>query len=223
MPSLPDAGAISRFFTTGNYITCLTGALPATYASHVALFRRAGQKHSLAIAMTGVTLGDRLLHVGCTDSSLLGAISSKVGLSGRACAIVGDEQDADRARRGAENAGVLLELETGRLDAFPFEDNAFNLIVVDNQRGLLSAMRPEARVVTLRQALRTLEPRGRIVIIEQEPRGGLGALLSRSAPAPVDPQYAANGGAVAALRAEGFRGARLLGERNGLSFFEGVR
>jgi hypothetical protein len=61
------------------------------------------------------------------------------------------------------------------------------------------------------------------VIIEREPRGGLGALLNRPAPAPTDSQYASNGGAVAALRAEGFRGARLLGQRSGLSFFEGVR
>ena len=90
MPNLPFAGAISRFFTAGNYII---------YAMR--FFRqRAGQKHSLAIAMTGVKLGDRLLQVGCTDASLLGAIGSKVGLSGRVCAVVPDD-DARRARAGA--------------------------------------------------------------------------------------------------------------------------
>ena len=173
--------------------------------------------------MTGVNMGDRLLHIGCTDPSLLGAISAKVGLSGRVCAVVPDEADAERARRGAENAGVLLELDTGHLDAFPFEDGAFNLIVLDNQRSLLSGMRPELRVAILRQAYRTLAPRGHIVIIERGVRGGLGALFTQSSETPVDPHYASSGGAVAALRAEGFRGARPLAERDGLSFFEGVR
>jgi ubiquinone/menaquinone biosynthesis C-methylase UbiE len=185
-------------------------------------FRRAQQKHSVAIAMTGVTLGDRLLQVGCTDASLLGAIGSKVGLSGRVCAVVPDEVHAARAARAAETSGFLLELETGNLEQFPFEDGAFNLIVVDNQEGLLSSMRPEQRVATLQQAFRTLAARGRIVIIERGDRGGLGALFGSSAAAPVDPHYKSSGGAVAALEAEGFRAARLLAERDGLSFFEGV-
>ena len=40
---------------------------------------------------------------------------------------------------------------------------------------------------------------------------------------PVDPHYQTSGGAVAALQAEGFRAARPLAERDGLSFYEGVR
>jgi ubiquinone/menaquinone biosynthesis C-methylase UbiE len=186
-------------------------------------FRRAGEKHSVAIAMTGVALGDRLLQVGCTDSSLLGAIGSKAGLSGRVCAIVPDEAHAARAKRAAEKSGFLLELETGDLGNFPFEDAAFNLIVIDNQEGLLSSMRPEQRVATLQQAFRTLAPRGRIVVIERGARGGLGALFGSSSPVPVDPHYKSSGGAVVALEAEGFRAARLLAERDGVSFFEGVR
>ena len=173
--------------------------------------------------MTGVALGDRLLQLGCTDGSLLGAIGSKVGLSGRVCAVVPDEAEAARARRAAEKFGFLLEIETGPLGRIPFEDGGFNLIVVDNQQGLLSSMRPEDRVATLREAFRLLAPRGRIVIIEQGPRGGLGALFGAGAAAPADPHYASSGGAIVALEAEGFRAARLLAERDGLSFFEGVR
>jgi ubiquinone/menaquinone biosynthesis C-methylase UbiE len=189
----------------------------------MALFRKPEQKHSVAVAMTGVNLGDRLLQVGCTDASLLGAIGAKVGLSGRVCAIVPNAEEAAKAKRGAEKAGFLLELETGALNQFPFEDASFNLIVVDNQQGLLSSLSPEGRVALLRQVFRTLAPRGRAVVIERAPRGGLGALLKPSAAAPIDPQYQASGGAVAALQAEGFRAARLLAERDGMSFFEGVR
>ena len=191
--------------------------------SGVFLSRRPESKHSLAIAMSGVKLGDRLLHIGCTDSSLLGAISSKVGLSGRVCAIVPNEEHAARARRAAEKVGFLLELEIGGLNQFPFEDGSFNLVVLDNQDGLLSSMRPEGRVAVVQQAFRTLGPRGRIVIVERAARAGLGALFKPSASVPIDPHYRSSGGAITALQAEGFRAARLLAERDGLSFFEGVR
>lgn len=173
--------------------------------------------------MTGVALGDRVLQVGCTDASLFAAIGSKVGLSGRVSAVVPDDAHAARARRAAEKSGFLLEIETGDLGNLPFEDASFNLIVVDNQDGLLSSMRPEQRVAALQQAFRTLAPRGRIVVIERGARNGLGALFSSSPRTPVDPHYKSSGGALAALEAEGFRAARLLAERDGLSFFEGVR
>jgi ubiquinone/menaquinone biosynthesis C-methylase UbiE len=189
----------------------------------MAFFKRAGDRHGLAIAMTGVNLGDRLLFVGCTSASLLGAVGAKTGLSGRVCAIVPDAADAARARRAAEKSGFLLELETASGGAFPFEDAAFNLIVVDNQEGLLSSMRPEDRVATLREAFRSLAPRGRIVIVERARRAGLGALFKPAPAAAVDAHYLASGGAIRALEAEGFRAARLLAERDGLSFFEGVR
>jgi ubiquinone/menaquinone biosynthesis C-methylase UbiE len=173
--------------------------------------------------MSGVALGDRLLLVGCTDASLMGALGSRAGLSGRVCAVVPDETHAARARRAADSSGFLLELETGTLETFPFEDEAFNLIVIDNQQGLLSSMRPERRVATLKEAFRALAPRGRIVVIERAARGGLGRLFAAPETTPTDTHYKTSGGAVAALEAEGFRAARLLAERDGVSFFEGVR
>ena len=139
------------------------------------------------------------------------------------CAAVPNDAHAARARRAAENSGFLLELETGDLGTFPFEDGAFNVIVVDNQEGLISSMRPEQRVATLHEALRTLAPRGRIVVIERGERGGLGALFGSSGGAQVDAHYKSSGGAITALKAEGFRAVRLLAERDGVSFFEGVR
>jgi len=172
--------------------------------------------------MTGIKLGDRYLQIGCTDASLLAAIASKVGLSGRACAIVSSEAEAARARKSVEIGGMLLEIETASsLNAFPFDAASFDLVVVDNQDGLLSNMKPEQRVACLQQALRTLAHRGRIVVIEEGTRAGLGGLLRSRR--PVDPHYESSGGALKALSAEGFKAARHLADRDGLSFFEGVR
>jgi SAM-dependent methyltransferase len=187
----------------------------------VSIFRRSGQKHALAIAMTGVKLGDRLLQFGGADLSLLAALSAKVGMSGRACVVVTAPEDAARVRLGAERSGVLLEVEVASANRFPFDDAAFDLIVIDNQDGVIARMKPEQRVAVLQQARRTLVPRGRIVMIERAPRAGLGALIGRTTVA-ADPHYQDTGGAVTALQAEGFRAVRRLAERDGLSFFEGI-
>jgi SAM-dependent methyltransferase len=187
----------------------------------MAIFKSAGEKHALAIAMTGVKLGNRLLLVGCTDASLVAAVGSKVGLSGRACALVSTDEDEARARSGAERGGILLEIEKSPLNNFPYPDHSFDVIVVDNQDGLIGNARPDQRVAALQEARRTLAPRGRIVLIERAPRGGLGGLLRSGK--PPDPHYQSSGGAVAALKAEGFKAVRQLAERAGLSFFEGIR
>jgi ubiquinone/menaquinone biosynthesis C-methylase UbiE len=184
----------------------------------MSIFRRGPNKHALTVVMTGVKLGDRLLQIGCSDGSLLASIAAKVGFSGRACAIVPSDEDAAKARVGAENAGVLLELERAPLHTLPYADGSFDLVVVDNLAGLLAGMKPEERVALLQAARRTIARRGRLLIIERAPRGGLGSLFRT---VPVDPIYERSGGAIGALEAEGFRAVRKLAERDGLSFFEG--
>ena len=57
----------------------------------MAPFLRKTDPHALAVAMTTVKMGDQLLLIGCADGGRLGAIAVKVGLSGRAVAVVPDE------------------------------------------------------------------------------------------------------------------------------------
>ena len=64
--------------------------------------------------MTGVKLGDRIAQIGCADGGRLAAVAAKAGLSGRAVAVLPDEVSAERARKGAERAGVLVELKSRR-------------------------------------------------------------------------------------------------------------
>src|SRR4051812_41256666 len=180
------------------------------------LFKRAGEKYTLEIAITGVKLGDRLLQVGCVDAPLVAALGGKVGISGRACIVVSDANEAERATRAAERAGVLLEVERSPLSSFPFADHEFDVAVVHNQDGLIASITPEQRVAVLQQVRRTLNPRGRIVIIERAPRAGLGALLDRNAVRP-NPHYLSTGGALTGLPGEGGKAVRDLAERDGLS------
>lgn len=186
----------------------------------MALLRKSGEAHALSIAMTGVRLGDRLLQIGCVDPTLLGAIGSKAGLSGRACVVVSSADMAARARRGAERAGVLVETEQMDFARLSFADALFDLVVVDSTDGMLGSMSPGERDGCLREALRVLAGRGRIVVIEPGSRSGLAGLWRR---APVDPSYRASGGSLAALTGTGFRAVRTLAERGGFSFIEGTK
>ena len=63
--------------------------------------RKVAACEPLAVAMSGVRLGERLLQIGVDDPPLLGALAAKVGLSGHAAVVTLDERSARaRARRG---------------------------------------------------------------------------------------------------------------------------
>src|SRR5258708_27603219 len=70
------------------------------------MFLKRQNPHALVVAMTGVKMGDRLLYVGCGSGPRLGAVAAKVGLSGRAVAIVPDEASAARAPGRPAGAGA---------------------------------------------------------------------------------------------------------------------
>jgi len=184
------------------------------------MFLKRDNPYSLVVGMTGVKMGDRLLHVGCAHGGRLGAVAVKVGLSGRAAVSVPDEAAAARAQKGAANAGVLVDVDVAPPTRLPFDDAAFDLAVVDDTGGLFGTMRAEDRVAAVRELARVLRPGGRVVMIGATPRGGIGALLSR---AESGPPFVSSGDAVKALEANGFRSARVIGEREGLAFVEAIK
>jgi ubiquinone/menaquinone biosynthesis C-methylase UbiE len=184
------------------------------------MFLKRQDPYLLVVSMTGVKLGDRLLQVGCAHGGRLGAVAAKVGLSGRAVAVAPDEASAARARKGAAAAGVLVEVEVAPPTKLPIEAGQFDLAVVDETGGLLGTMRAEDRVASIRELVRVLRAGGRVVVIGAAPRGGLGSLVARTQSGP---PFAASGEALKALEADGFKSVRLLAEREGLVFVEGVK
>jgi len=183
------------------------------------MFLKRADPYALVVGMTGVKMGDRVVQIGCAHGGRLGAVAGKVGLSGRAVAVVPDEASASRARKGAANAGALVEIEVAPATRLPLENDAFDLAVVDDTGGLFGEIRRADRVLAIRELVRVLRPGGRVMIIGALPRGGLGALLSRT---PSGPPFAARD-AGAALQADGFKSVRTLAEREGLLFVEGIK
>ena len=178
--------------------------------------RRRQDPNALVIAMSGVRMGDRLVQIGCAHAGRLGAVAAPVGLSGRAVAVVPDDASAARARKGAEQAGVLIEVMTAPLTQLPLDHDAFDVALIDDTGGLLTSLGPNTRVSLVREVSRVLRPGGRVVVVGAGERGGLGALFSRAAHgAPFDP--------IPLLEADRFRTARRLAEREGLVFVEAIK
>jgi ubiquinone/menaquinone biosynthesis C-methylase UbiE len=163
------------------------------------------QRYDLAVAMTAVKLGERLLQVGCSDAGLLAALGAKVGLTGRACGVDTDSGLADRARTETERAGVLVETFAAPQDRFPFDAGSFDVAVI---RPGGTVNNPETVTQSARESMRVLRPGGRCVVVAS--RTHASAPLSSDA-------------LVRAVSAAGFRGARVLAERDGWVFVEALK
>jgi len=183
-------------------------------------FARRSSPHTLAVGMTGVKMGDRFAQVGCADGGRLGAVAAKVGLSGRAAAVVPDERSAARARKGAEQAGVLVEIEIAPATRLPLDDGAFDVAVVDDTGGVLGSLAADERAAAISELTRILRGGGRVMIIGEAPVSGMRAVLNRASTAP---SFAASGDATRALQSGGFGSVRTLAEREGLVFVEGIK
>jgi ubiquinone/menaquinone biosynthesis C-methylase UbiE len=179
-------------------------------------FRRRNDPFTLVVGMTGVKMGDRLVQIGCANPARLAAVAGKVGLSGRAAAIVADASTGALVEKAASRAGVLVEVTVSPSVRLPLEDAAFDLAIIDDTGASFTRLSPSDRAATVREVARVLRAGGRVMVIGSTPRKGLGASFSRSPEVPaLDP--------TPALQADGFRTVRLLAERDGLIFYEGMK
>jgi SAM-dependent methyltransferase len=177
-------------------------------------FLRKSSLERLPVVMSGVKMGERVLQIGVDDSKLVGAIAAKVGLSGQAAVVVAEERVAEVARAAAAGAGALVDVQVTPLDVLPFADRAFDVVVV-HPGGVIPESTGAPGVAMLRDAWRVLRGGGRVVIIE---RSGSG-LMARFRASPLPDM----GATLNALETAGFKATRLLAEREGYRFFEGLK
>jgi len=181
------------------------------------IFRPGPGPHALALAMAGVKLGERVLDVGASGAGLFAEVAGKVGLTGRACAVVNSEDAAIRVKAAAAKAGVLVEVEMTAWPSLPVGDAEFDLALLDETGGLLAGLDEGTRVGLAREALRALRAGGRVLVLEQERKGWLGGLGTRTPGAG----FLERGDPRVVLERAGFFPVRLLAEREGKRFTEG--
>jgi SAM-dependent methyltransferase len=174
---------------------------------------------ALALAMTGVRMGERQLLVG-DDAALFAKLAGRSGLTGRVTVVVGNEGAAVRMEAAAAQLGVLVEdIRRAVLPELPVEDGGFDVAVVNVGPSIL-ALTPAQRNSLAAGIRRALRNGGRVVLVEGQPPTFLG--LKRAHVEGID-AFQAAGGASPILEAAGFRPVRLLAEREGQRFTEGIK
>jgi SAM-dependent methyltransferase len=167
-----------------------------------------------------VRMGERLLMVG-DDAALAAELASKVGLTGRCAAVVGSEAAAARVTAAAAAAGVLLEeIRVGALPALPLDDGTFDAAVLDAGPTFLKNLDGQGRAELARSLARVLRPGGRLIVVEGQPKTPF--TLFRPRPDGLE-EFRAAGGATTLLEGAGFHPVRLLADRDGQRFTEGLR
>lgn len=167
--------------------------------------KRAREMDPLHVSMTGVRMGERFLQIGCRDRGLLSGLAAKVGLSGSAHVAALGDADAKNAAAVGRKVGALIEIhdiDEGR--AWPFDAEQFDMIVVDDTQDSFGAFYSGSGSVMLANSLRALRRGGRIEIIARSQTG-------------------AGFDAVGELAKAGFKPVRVLAERDGFKFIEGLK
>ena len=174
-------------------------------------------REPLAIAMSGVRMGERLLQIGMDTPLVTGSLAAKPGLSGESSIAIMDEATADRARRAVSETGALANIGTYALNALPFDSGSFDVIVIHNRSGQSASVLSTQGSGALGECRRVLRAGGRLVVLERGTRTGLAAIFQpRSSRGQAETT-------IKALEAAGFRAVRVLGDREGYCFVEGLQ
>jgi ubiquinone/menaquinone biosynthesis C-methylase UbiE len=172
-------------------------------------------REPLAVAMSGVRMGERVLQIGMDTPVVTGVLAAKPGLSGESAMVVPDDTTSVMAKRAAEQAGALVNIRVHGLETLPYDQHSFDLVVAHNRNGQLSGLSDTQRSRAFLEFRRVLRSGGRIVVIDKGTPSGLTAIFQ----ARKAPDIAST---VKMLEAAGFRSVRPLVDRDGYSFVEGM-
>ena len=176
-------------------------------------------REPLAVSMTGVRVGERVMQIGVNDPAIVGAIGEKVGLTGLSTIVAPNETAAARVRSAIGDGLTMADVRIEPLDRLPFDEAAYDVAIVHNADGLLQSLDPAVRDGALRECRRVLRAGGRVIVLDPGSPTGIRALLAggakRGLPVRSD--------TVAALQTAGFSAVRVLGDRQGHRFIEGLK
>jgi ubiquinone/menaquinone biosynthesis C-methylase UbiE len=178
-------------------------------------------REPLAVSMSSVRPGERVLQIGVNDPRIVHAIASKVGITGLATIIVPNESSAQKLQASSGDRSSMVEPRVEPLDRLPLEDGVYDVAIIHNMEGLLASLDSPAREQAIRESRRILRPGGRLIVLETGRQSGMRAIFGGGPKR--EPQYEAAGGTMAVLQSAGFTAVRELGDRDGYRFIEGLR
>lgn len=183
-------------------------------------FRRAQvEREPLAVTMIGVRMGERLLQIVEAQSDLVTAVAAKPGISGTSAIVVTTAAERERIGNAVAESGALVDLHVGDAATLPFADASFDVVVVHPPSRMSTGSDELTGSRGIRECRRVVRVGGRILVLERGTPTGVRGLLG-------SPSKAAAGsdssGAVKLLQAAGLTAVRVLADREGLRFIEGL-
>jgi ubiquinone/menaquinone biosynthesis C-methylase UbiE len=117
--------------------------------------------------------GESVLDVGCGTGSLAIAATRHVGRSGAVFGIDASPEMIARASKKARKAGVDVAFQQARVEALPFPDGHFDVVL---STVMLHHLSRQARQQAAREMRRVLKPGGRVLVVDfgraERTRGG---------------------------------------------------
>src|SRR3990170_3946009 len=131
-------------------------------ASWLMSFGRAPAIRRMTVAMAAAAPGESVLDVGCGTGSLAIALKAEVGASREVTGIDASPEMIEQARRKAARAGLDAGFEVAPIEALPFPDARFDLVV---SSFMLHHLPEDVKRKGLAEVRRVLKPGGRFLAV----------------------------------------------------------
>ncbi len=113
--------------------------------------------------LASIVPGQSILDVGCGTGTLAIEAKRRVGLSGKVYGIDASPEMIARAKRKAKTAGLDLMFDTAAVEAIPFPDASFDVVL---STVMLHHLPDEARHRGILEIRRVLKPGGRLLAVD---------------------------------------------------------
>ena len=115
------------------------------------------------IELAHLAPGESVLDVGCGTGSLAMIAKERVGRAGKVAGIDASPEMIARARKRAIKAGAAVTFENAVVEAIPFPDASFDVVV---STVMMHHLPDDARHQCLGEIRRVLKPGGRLMVVD---------------------------------------------------------
>jgi ubiquinone/menaquinone biosynthesis C-methylase UbiE len=134
--------------------------------------------HRMLINQATVSLGHRVLEIGCGTGNLA-ILIKRLNPAAQVVGIDPDPKAVARSRRKAQRRGAAIQFDQGFSEELPYPDASFDRVF---SAFMLHHVRPDAKPASLREAFRVLKPGGSLHLADfdegERPSGGFHGFLA---------------------------------------------